>query len=239
MAVGARASRSTARVDDYLLTREGDISAGVLLALATGKPQLVALLLPWLLLWAIANRRYKFVGGFCAAFAALMAAAHWLVPGWTAAWRQAAAAYGSGLHKPLFIQFFGFWAGVAIMAALAGWVLLALYRVGLRQSQALPRAVPLLLAVTLVVTPANPWLIYNYVLLYPALLALFHVRDARDRITRRTVLFASSWLWLTAPAAALFYVVLGYRYFEVLLPLWSVALPVALTAVLCRARQAA
>jgi hypothetical protein len=56
---------------------------GVLLALATIKPQLVVLFLPWLLLWAVSDlrRRLPFLRSFALTMAALLGAAQLVLPG--------------------------------------------------------------------------------------------------------------------------------------------------------------
>src|SRR6266496_5295590 len=60
------------------------VAAGILLALATMKPQLVVLLLAWLALWSLADwrRRYRWAVSFLATMAILMAASEWYVPHW-------------------------------------------------------------------------------------------------------------------------------------------------------------
>ena len=59
-----------------------DLWAGVLLALATVKPQMVFLLVPLALWWAIATRRWRMVWGFAGAMAVLCGASWIAVPGW-------------------------------------------------------------------------------------------------------------------------------------------------------------
>lgn len=215
----------------YLLTRGADSAAGVLLALSTVKPQLCVALIAWLLVWSIANRRYKFVTGLALMMGLLWGAAEWLVPGWFPLWRQAAAAYGSGLHRALFVQFLGTYPGYACMAALAGFTLRSLVWTGLRFAP-VPSVCAILLALSLAITPANPWLVYNYVVLLPAILLLLLNYSELPR-WRRLSLWLSSWLWLAAPVGAICFVLFGYRYFEVLLPLGSVVLPALLTIAVC------
>jgi hypothetical protein len=59
-----------------------DLWAGVLLALATVKPQMVFLLVPLVLLWAVAARRWRAVWGFVGAVFILCVASWMVVPNW-------------------------------------------------------------------------------------------------------------------------------------------------------------
>jgi len=56
--------------------------AGVLLSLTTIKPQTVFLLLVFLLLWALARRRWRVIGGFVISLLALVGSSMLLVPTW-------------------------------------------------------------------------------------------------------------------------------------------------------------
>jgi len=71
------------------------VLAGVLLAAATIKPQLVFLLPLWLCLWATGNwrERQRIVWSFCVTVAVLVAVGEWLVPGWIREFRTALGAY--------------------------------------------------------------------------------------------------------------------------------------------------
>lgn len=61
-----------------------DILAGVCLALSTIKPQMVFLLIPLLLLWAIYHRRWRVVGSFTVSMIVLVLSSLLLVPTWIA-----------------------------------------------------------------------------------------------------------------------------------------------------------
>jgi hypothetical protein len=78
-----------------LLAADYPVAAGVLLAVATIKPQLVALLLCWLALWVVADwrRRYRLAVSFLAAMAVLMAASEWYSPHWIPRFWQAVREY--------------------------------------------------------------------------------------------------------------------------------------------------
>ena len=65
--------------------KEGkDILAGLCLALSTVKPQMVFLLIPLLLLWAICHRRWRVVGSFAISMTVLVLSSLLLVPTWIA-----------------------------------------------------------------------------------------------------------------------------------------------------------
>jgi len=65
--------------------KEGkDILAGLCLALSTIKPQMVFLLIPLLLLWAIHHRRWRLVGSFVISLLVLALSSLLLVPTWPA-----------------------------------------------------------------------------------------------------------------------------------------------------------
>jgi hypothetical protein len=59
-----------------------DILAGLWLALSTIKPQMVFLLIPLLLLWAIYHRRWRLVGSFIVSMTVLVLSSLLLVPTW-------------------------------------------------------------------------------------------------------------------------------------------------------------
>jgi hypothetical protein len=61
-----------------------DILAGLCLALSTIKPQMIVLLIPLLLLWAIYHRRWRLVGSFAVSMTVLVLSSLLLVPTWIA-----------------------------------------------------------------------------------------------------------------------------------------------------------
>lgn len=66
------------------IQRDKDRLAGFLLAFSTVKPQMVALLLPFVVLWAVSRRRIKLLASLGVALALLLAASWMLQPGWLA-----------------------------------------------------------------------------------------------------------------------------------------------------------
>jgi hypothetical protein len=64
------------------ILRGKDIGAGILLALSTTKPQMVFLLVPFVLLWACSRRRWRIWGAFFATLAVLLAGSLTILPDW-------------------------------------------------------------------------------------------------------------------------------------------------------------
>jgi hypothetical protein len=64
--------------------REQFVAAGILLALSTIKPQMVALCLVWFLIWSIGDwkKRWTLTAGLFGGLGVLVGAGEWLVPGW-------------------------------------------------------------------------------------------------------------------------------------------------------------
>lgn len=66
-----------------LLIRDGkDEFAGILLAISTIKPQNVILLIAFLFIWAIFNKRYRIIGYFLGSMVVLMGFSFLLIPDW-------------------------------------------------------------------------------------------------------------------------------------------------------------
>jgi hypothetical protein len=78
-----------------LLTRDHAVAAGILLALASMKPQLIWLLLCWLAIWTLADlrRRYRWAASFLATMAILVAASERYLPHWIPRFWQAIREY--------------------------------------------------------------------------------------------------------------------------------------------------
>jgi len=89
----------------YALQQKHDIAAGVLLACTTIKPQMSFLLIPALLLWAVGQRRWRFLGAFAAAMALLAGLSFILLPSWLSQFIDQIAAYPSytAIGSPVWI----------------------------------------------------------------------------------------------------------------------------------------
>jgi hypothetical protein len=159
----------------YLLARRKPIPAGILLAVATMKPQLLLPLLLALFVWALVRREWAPILSFLAAMAVQLTVAEVLVPGWFPRWRASLRDY-TGVTKtamPL-EHIFGHWPGLTITLALAAATLAPLWRARRFDAGSLhfARAVSLVLAITVCFVPTSGALLYNYVLLMPACVLL-------------------------------------------------------------------
>lgn len=66
----------------WLLRAEQDVWAGIVFALATIKPQMVILIVPLVLIWAVSHRRLKIVLSFAFSMLVLLSASLWFQPNW-------------------------------------------------------------------------------------------------------------------------------------------------------------
>lgn len=196
----------------WLLTVNRPVAAGVLLALATIKPQLVGILLLWLLLWTTADwrRRLRWIPSFVLTIGALFAFSEYYLRHWLPSFLQAVREYQSYSDA------------VSIIAKLvpAPWNVFPLALIGAatvfaawknrRCATTTPEfggMAALVLAVTIVVIPT--YALYNQILLLPALLwmardlqALWQGGAARRGLTLLTCAFLI-WPWVTSLVLAL------------------------------------
>jgi hypothetical protein len=216
-----------------LLVSNRPVAAGVVLALATIKPQLVWLLLIWLMIWMFADwrRRYRGAVSFLLTMALLSAASEWYLPHWIPRFFQAMREYPtytdavSTLDKLLPAR----WGWIPAALTVAATVYIALKNCKLSQDTAtFASIVSLTLAVTILVIPS--YALYNQVLLLPAFLIL--LRDWQqlwnlDRMSRILMGLASVlllWQWLTSIVLAGLSFVLPPQTVETAwaIPLWTV-----------------
>ncbi len=216
-----------------LLVSDHPIAAGVALALATIKPQLVWLLLLWLMIWTLADwrRRYRWAASFLFTLAILCAAGEWFLPHWIPEFIDAMRLYPSytdavsALDKLLPAPW-GLVAGALAVAATlhVGWKNRRLAE----DTSAFAVTALLTLAVTIIVIPS--YALYNQVMLLPALLMLVRDRQRlwnRNRITRSLFGFAAAlllWQWLASFVLAALSFVLPPATVETAwaVPLWTV-----------------
>ena len=216
-----------------LLTSDRPIAAGIVLALATIKPQLVFLLLFWLMIWTLADwrRRYRWAASFMGTMAILFAASEWYLPHWLYRFLQAIHRYQnysdavSILDKLLTAP----WGSLPRALAVAATVYLVWKnrRIAAHGTTFAVMAA-LVLAVTVIVTPS--FALYNQVILLPAMLLLARdwrllwIRNRTSRVLLSLVAIALCWQWLSS------IVLTGLSFFLPLvtiepawaLPLWTV-----------------
>jgi hypothetical protein len=234
---------------------------GVLLAVATVKPQLAWPLVAWLLVWAASDwrARRKLVFGFGLVMALLLGGAEMILPGW---WRMFAGAIGQyrqythnqSVLEVMLMQVLGPGASEAL-ARIGGEILaatavlacvLVLWR--LRRERAdsagFAAGTALVLAVTVLVLPM--YAPYNQLLLMPAILLLvreraaFGSRSLGRRLTYVVGGLLVAWQWAASLCLTMVYLLAsrasalaGWKW-----PLFSTfALPVwvfAMTFLMCK-----
>jgi len=152
--------------------RGADFTAGVFLAIGTVKPHLVLLLIAYLSVIAVRERRFRFLAGFAITLAVLLAASLCLVPDWIPHWIEASR--HDAILKPLPIALAGYRVGAVLWVALLAATALRIWKVAmdLRVKEAFIYGVALLLTTTICLIPWTPWMIYNDLLLIPAILLL-------------------------------------------------------------------
>jgi hypothetical protein len=192
-----------------MLLVEGHLfSAGVLLAMATIKPQLALPITAWFLLWALSDwtHRRGFCWGFASAMAVLLGGAEYLLPGWVGRFREAIVAYrqynqgADSVLDTLIAPQWGRWLAVLIVVALA-WVAWRHRQAEVGSGEHNGITVLILAATVVIIPKASP---YNQVLLLPGVLLLLgQARELWNRSpVRRTVVAICGltlvWPWLAA-----------------------------------------
>lgn len=210
---------------------------GILLALATIKPQLILPLLLWLLVWAVLRRQWLLLGSFAGTLGILYAGTSVIVPGWWPHWLASVHNYSDVRHTaPPLPTMFGHRIGLALTAAVVLVAALALLRL-LRCRARSPQFVLVLslaLAVTLCMVSAAQTMIYNYTLLFPAILVLIFARphDYLANAFRFFALLLLAWDFATVPIAAIAELLLGPSSFWNAFPFMDFILPVLITLAL-------
>ncbi len=226
------------------------VAAGILLALATIKPQLLLPLCAWILLWAFSDwrRRQNVVWGFIGTMAALLGAAEYVLPGWFGRFREAIAAYrrySDGAESVLDVLLTpGLGKVAAAVALLALAIVCWQNRRAAANSATFGQILALILSTTVMIVPkAAP---YNQVLLLPGVLIV--LQHWRILSAPRNMMRAAAWIcgfvvlwpWLAAFALALGSLVLPAASVQEawVLPIYtSFAAPIAvflMTAYVCQ-----
>jgi hypothetical protein len=235
-----------------LLASDQLIAAGVVLAVATIKPQLSALLLLWLLIWTLSDwrRRYRLAVSFLLTMAIFLGLSECYLPHWIQRFWQAAheyLAYTDAMSVMDILMGGGskgiVWARALELLAFAA-VIYACWKERRLASQTagFGEMASLVLALTVLLVPTHDP--YNQVLLLPAFLLLLKERGTiwRRSIANR-VCFAIItglvlWPWMASAVLAALSFVLPRQMVEKFwaVPFWTVIqIPVA-TAALMLAR---
>ncbi len=207
LVVGALLALSAA-----LMARERFFLAGVLLACASVKPQLVWLLAPGLLLWACSDfrRRKGLALGFVLTLGILFLTSELVLPGWLHGWWHSLVGYSRYTLPPLtqllLGKYIGDVAGVC-MLALAGAIFWAARRLP-ADSAEFSLAISFVLVATVLLAPTGG-AVYDQIVLIPAFAWLaFHraeILNARRvvRVLAILAVCALCWQWVAACGVAL------------------------------------
>lgn len=191
------------------LKRERYMLAGVCLALAAIKPQLMLLLAVWLMVWAVSDwgRRKTLIFGFVLTFAVLLGASQLVLPGWFFDWWTALKEYRQYTEPPLVQFVLGKWVGgvVELVLLALGAGLCWQTRRAAAMSQEFALTLSLATAITIATLPTGG-AVYDHILLLPAILWLYSGRDQVLRAGRALRVFvvlglvALAWQWIAACA---------------------------------------
>jgi hypothetical protein len=163
------------------LDRHRPVSAGILFALSTIKPQLAVLILAWLALWCVVRwrERRRFFLSFLVSMTLLVLAPEFLVSGWVKKWLGAANLYLQYPNRKLPAAWLlpGALAPLVTAAALIpSLILLWRFRNTEPGEERFGFAVAVALAATLLIVPVWPALQYDQLLLIPAVLVMIRHR---------------------------------------------------------------
>jgi hypothetical protein len=218
--------------------------SGALLAAASIKPQLILLLVAWLMAWTLArwNERRSLLFGFAGTAFALLGATTLASPNWFSGWMHSVHEYRRICPPPLAEFVLGREIGIAVsvlLVAVAGLV-------GARNRKAEPDSEAFLLtsilaiAITVVVLPSTV-AVYDQFLLFPAVVWLYTRRIAlRGRLPVRALAgvtaAALAWPWFGAGGLLVVAAIapaFGHRPDVLLLPLRTAAsVPFGLVALI-------
>ena len=227
-----------------LLVSDCPIAAGILLAVTTIKPQLVWLVLLWLVIWTVVDwrRRYRWAASFLLTMVVLFAASEWYLPHWIPRFLRAVREYRNytdavSVLDKLVPSPGGWW--LRILAAGAAVHVCWKNRQFAEDTPAFAATAAVVLAVTDIVIPS--YALYNQVMLLPALLMLARERHliwTRNRMSRvflSLVAVFLLWPWLAAVVLAALSFVLPLELVERAwaVPGWTVlSLPVGVAALM-------
>jgi len=226
----------------YLLIKNRQMASGVLLGLATVKPQIAVPLAAWLMLWACCEIRvrWKLVAAFAVTLFTLAAAGEILLPGWISQFYTALFAYrGYTRHLSPLDELVTPTLGIPLAIAVVAAVALMCWRA--RRSSATDDlfcwTTAFVLAANLLVIPTIAP--YNQLLLLPGIFLLLQTWNKGGRLNRtgRVLGWVAAgclaWPLITATGLTFFsfFTPAVQRFWEI--PLWtSIVIPIPITACL-------
>ena len=190
-------------VATWCVTRNRLFAAGVLLAVATIKPQMVALIMVWFFLWTLGDwkKRWPLVGGFALALGLLVGGGDILVPRWLSYFIEGVEAYRKYFPTTSPVRLIlGNWIG-GILSVLGVIVLLNYAwtrRKAATESPEFPQVLSLFFVASLLVLPLlTP---YNQVLLLLPILILVRDWRALSRWGRAGFSVLTAWPFVSSVA---------------------------------------
>jgi len=194
-----------------LLVADYAIGAGILLALATIKPQLVGLLLLWLAIWTLGDwrRRYRWALSFLITMAILIGASEFWLPHWISRFLEAVREYRSYTDAISVLDTLlpAPWSMLAKLAAVVAAAHICWRnRKHAQQTGAFAATAIVVLAVTVIVIPS--YALYNQVMLLPAVLMVARERQViweRSFAARGLLIVVAVllfWPWLASAVLA-------------------------------------
>jgi hypothetical protein len=227
-----------------LLVAGRPIAAGIVLALATVKPQLVLPLLLWLGIWTLGDlkRRYRCAASFLIAMAVLCAASEWCLPHWIGRFGHAAGEYWHYTQAvPLLEAVLSYPWGRLLEVLFAAATALVCWkrRKQPEASAAFQSSTCLVMVLTVLTVPT--FSLYNQVLLLPAILLIVRERRSiwEENVVSRVILIMVAvllaWPWLSSTVLAGLSFVLPQETVERFwaIPAWTVPqIPVGVAALM-------
>jgi hypothetical protein len=181
----------------FALSRKYFVVAGILLALATIKPQMALLTVLWLLLWSVSNwrERRSLALSFFVAMSCLLLVSSIVVPGWMLIFPGQLHSYaGYAGHDSLLTLIAGVFAGRLLSALLLAFTAIAIWphRKASATSRAFQYSGALVLALSAIVTPTMAAQ-HNLVLFVPAVLLLLRQWHSLAPALRAVILCLLAW----------------------------------------------
>ena len=183
----------------WLVTRQRYFMAGVLLAVSTIKPQMIALCMIWFVIWAFGDwkKRWPLAAGFGTCLGLLFGIGEWLLPSWPRDFVEGLEAYGKYFPSTSPLRLIlGNWIGGSLSVLLVALLLIyswrkrRVYANGPEFAQVLA---VYLIASTLILPLLTP---YNQVLLFLPVFMIFRDWNKLPRTARIAFLGLVLWPWL-------------------------------------------